>query len=245
MGSKRPALNKSIPSYVIAERERILQEYQDRKKRIPVDRYAPWQMAEFFMKIHRLRKAMKLLKKMNVFPIPGDRILEVGCGRLGWLADCLNWGLYETDLHGIDLDPERVEEARKRFPSADLRVGDATSLPWSDEHFHLVIASTVFTSILDDRVRRMVAREIVRVLAPGGALLWYDYCFNNPSNPAVRKVTKRELKQLFPDLRGIIKRVTLAPPITRAMVPLSWMMAELIQVFPFLRTHYLALLIKK
>lgn len=83
------------------------------------------------------------------------------------------------------------------------------------------------------------------VLKPGGALLWYDYCYNNPWNPNVRKVTKRELRRLFLKLKGPIKRVTIAPPITRLVVPINWTLAEILQSLPFLRTHLLAVLIKE
>ncbi len=138
----------------------------------------------------------------------------------------------------------RAAEARLRFPSADLRIGDATRLPWPNGRFPLVIASTVFSSILDPVVRRMVASEINRVLAPGGALLWYDLRVNNAANPHVRKVGRPELLRLFPGLKGEIRSVTLAPPVGRAVIPASWLLAELLEMIPVLRTHLLAVMVK-
>src|SRR5947208_8442732 len=126
--------------------------------------------------------------------------MEVGFGSLGWLGDLISWRVRETDLHGIELDPALVDRAREILPLADLRAGDATALPWASNTFDLVVASTVFTSILDPRVRALVAGEIERVLAPGGALLWYDFAVNNPRNPHVRKVDRGELVRLFPRL---------------------------------------------
>ncbi|MBU1262850.1 hypothetical protein KJ640_07895 [bacterium] len=41
---------------------------------------------------------------------------------------------------------------------------------------------------------------------------------NNPSNPDVRGVKKKEVKHLFPNRTFDFHRITLAPPITR----LSW-----------------------
>ncbi|MEX0878339.1 MAG: class I SAM-dependent methyltransferase [Thermoanaerobaculia bacterium] len=179
-----------------------------------------------------------------MFPKPGDACLEIGYGSLGWLGQLLCWGVRTGDLHGIELDAGRAAEARLRFPGADLRIGDATRLPWPDGGFPLVIASTVFTSILDFVVRQMVANEISRVLAPGGALLWYDFRVNNPANPNVRKVGRRELAQLFPALRGTVRSATLAPPVGRAVIQVSWLLGELLEAIPFLRTHLLAVLIK-
>jgi len=82
------------------------------------------------------------------------------------------------------------------------------------------------------------------VLAPGGALLWYDFAFNNPKNPHVRGISRSEVRKLFPQLVGKIKSVTLAPPLARLIVPRSWTLATFLEAVPFLRTHLLAVLIK-
>ena len=124
--------------------------------------------------------------------------MEVGFGNLGWLAVLLDWGVRETSIAGIDLDEKRVEAAKRALPSADLRLGDATAMPWDLGSFGLVIASTAFSSILDGDVRRKVAQEIVRALRPGGALLFYDFAFDNPKNPNVTKIDRREIARLFP-----------------------------------------------
>jgi ubiquinone/menaquinone biosynthesis C-methylase UbiE len=227
-----------------AERRRILTE--DRRRDAEMgDRYAAWQPGEIFMKEGRRRRAALLLKRSGGFPGPGDPCLEVGCGRLGWLADLIAWGVRETDLHGVELDSERLERAQLALPAADLRVGDAAELPWPDGSFRFVIASTLFTSILDADVRRKVAGEIVRVLVPGGALLWYDFAVDNPRNPNVRGVSRRELVTLFSSLSGTVRSVTLAPVLARAVAPRSWTVATLLEAIPFLRTHLVAVLRKE
>lgn len=185
-----------------------------------------------------------MLHRAGTFPRSGAQCLEVGFGSLGWLGDLIGWGLRETDLHGIELDAVRAAKACEALPGADLRVGDATELTWDDDSFHLVVASTVFTSILDARVRKLVAKEITRVLAPGGALLWYDFAVNNPRNPHVRKVDRKELKDLFPQLEGEIRSITLAPPLARFVAPKSWVLATILEAIPFLRTHLIAVLVK-
>jgi len=52
---------------------------------------------------------------------------------------------------------------------------------------------TVFTSILDISMKQSIAGEMLRVLKPDGIILWYDYYRNNPMNPDVRGVKKREI----------------------------------------------------
>ncbi len=230
---------------VAAEQARILAENRRRETEIPSDRFEPWQPSELFIRSSRGRRAATMLRTAGVFPGPGSACLEIGYGSLGWLGQLLSWGVRTGDLHGIELDASRAAEAHRRFPGADLRIGDATALPWTDGRFALVVASTVFTSILDAAVRTEVAREILRVLAPGGALLWYDFRVNNPSNPNVRRVDRRELAGLFPGLRGDVRSVTLAPPVGRLVAPVSWLLAELMEAVPILRTHLLAVLVKE
>ena len=227
-----------------AESVRIQDEYRRRKREIDRDRYAAWQPDVAFSDLILKRNAAMLLHKMTAFPSADTPCLEVGYGSLGWLGVLIGWGVREQCLHGIELIAERTAKAKGVLPMADLRVGDVCEMPWQDGFFRLIITSTVFTSILDDGVRRLLAREIVRVLAPGGALLWYDFAYNNPRNPNVRGVKPKEVRELFPELHGPMKRVTLAPPIARAVAPRSFLLATLLEAIPFLRTHVLAVLVK-
>jgi cyclopropane fatty-acyl-phospholipid synthase-like methyltransferase len=227
------------------ERKRILRLNARRERDIRNGRFAPWQPAAALMRASRRRVAAKMLHTAGVFPDPGDRCLEIGCGMIGWMGDLITWGLRETDLHGIELDPQRASIARQALPRADLRTGDASRLPWAEESFSLVIASTVFTSILDAGVRETIAGEIQRVLKQDGALLWYDFFRNNPANPHTRAVGRKELRGLFPDLTGDIQSVTLAPPLANFVAPRSWIAATALEGIPWLRTHLIAVLVKR
>jgi ubiquinone/menaquinone biosynthesis C-methylase UbiE len=230
--------------FVARERERIRREYERRAREIDSDRYASWQPAERFATEKRNRKAAVLLRCAGISLAEGTQCLEVGCGAGGWFSQLIEWGVAEDCLHGIELDPQRADQARARFASADIRTGDAVELPWPTGTFQIVIASTVFTSVLATEVRQLIANEIQRVIAPGGALLWYDFAFNNPRNPNVRGIKRRELTHLFPELNGEIKSVTLAPPLARLLAPKSLRVAELLEAVPVLRTHLLGVLVK-
>lgn len=229
---------------IASERRRIEAEYRRRAAEIRPDLYAPWQPWNRLEIEQRVALADSMLRRAAILPATDGDCLEVGCGTGGWLNVLAHWGFPASSLHGIDLNPERVDQARAKFPAADLRVGDACSLPWPSASFRLVVISVVVTSILDPVVRRRLAEEIERVLAPGGALLWYDFAFNNPRNRNVRKVTAAELRELFPHLSGRIARVTLAPPLARAVAGRSWRLAKILSGIPCLQTHLLAVLLK-
>jgi ubiquinone/menaquinone biosynthesis C-methylase UbiE len=229
---------------VSSERARIQAEYRRRREVLPTDLYAPWQRACILGRDDRELRAAIMLHRAGKFPRRGEPCLEIGFGGMGWLSTLINWGVRETDLHGIDLDQERVARVRESLPAADLRIGDASHLPWPDGSFRLVITSMVFTSILNLEVRRLVAEEVTRVLAPGAALLWYDFTYNNPSNPNVRKVTRGELADLFPSLKGEVQTATLAAPLARRAAPISILLTHILTSIPLLRTHLLSVLVK-
>ncbi len=99
----------------------------------------------------------------------------------------------------------------------------------------------VFSSIPDSGLRRQRRREVVRVLRPGGALLWYDF-WVNPVNRAVVALGTDEMRRLFGRGPADRRRVTLAPPISRRLARHSLLACELLAKIPPLRTHWLALI---
>src|SRR5215467_6730268 len=81
-------------------------------------------------------------------------------------------------------------------------------------------------------MKRQMASEMCRVLKPDGLILWYDYHMNNPWNAGVRGVKKREIHRLFPGCSIDLRRITLAPPFARWIVPRSWLLAYLLERLP-------------
>lgn len=221
-----------------SETDRILAELRRRDRDVPADFYALDRPANRFLRQGQERALVAGLAEAGLLALTGRRGLEVGCGAGDWLDALERFGARREDLAGIDLDPERAERCARRLPGVDVRTGDASRLPWEDGRFDLVFQSTVFTSILDPGMRRGVAAEMRRVLKPGGAILWYDFFVNNPSNPNVRGVGRREIAALFPGCRISLRRVTLAPPLARRLVPISWKLAVALESLRVLDTHY-------
>jgi SAM-dependent methyltransferase len=222
----------------------LISEYERRDRTVSGSLYALHNPGYLLMSQARERVSVRLLSEAALFPRAGTPCLEIGYGRLGALGTLIGWGLRESDLHGIEMDPRRAAVAQAAMSGADLRVGDARAMPWPDETFALVVAWTVFSSILNDAAREAVATEIVRVLKPGGALLYYDFAWNNPKNPNVRAVGRREIRSLFAGLTGSVRSATLAPPLARLVAPRSWLLATALDSMPFLRSHRVAVLVK-
>lgn len=217
----------------------ILAENDRRRREIPPDFYSLMHLPNLFMTTQRNRSLLRLLKRGRITTLAGQRILDVGCGSGEWLLDFLSWGATPELLSGIDIDPRQIAEAAPKLPQADLRVGNAAELPWADASFDIVVQATLFSSILDLNFQKAIAAEMMRVTKPGGLILWYDSRFDNPWNRHVRGIRAREVKRLFPGCSFRLKRATLLPPLARKVVPVSWLVAQLLEQLPFLRTHIL------
>lgn len=162
-------------------------------------------------------------------------ILEIGCGTGGNLLNFLSLGANPARLIGNDLVPHRIDEARLRLPSSvRLYCGDAGALEIAAESLDLILQSVCFSSILDDDILKAVANRAWSLLRPGGVFLSYDFTVNNPRNPNVRGISVARLGRLFPHGTVISRRVTLAPPIARAVWSGGY---PLLSALPFLRTH--------
>lgn len=165
-------------------------------------------------------------------------ILDVGCGTGTWLRNLLEWGAVAERLHGIDLLDDRIRRAAALSPGIDFQPASGYRIPYSSASMDLVSAHTVFSSILDPEMRTALASEMLRVRRPNGKILIYDYRVSDPRNPDTIGIRKAEIQRLFPGAPLRLESVTLAPPIARAVAPLSFLLAHMMEAWlPFLRTH--------
>jgi len=189
---------------------------------------------------------LALLRQHNRHALAKQKILEVGCGDGQILRELTKWGAQPENLAGVDLLPDQINEARRLCPgSVSLYCGNAVEMPFSDATYDLVVQVTAFSSVLDLAMKQQMGREMLRVLKPEGAILWHDFFFNNPKNPDVRGIRLREIRSLFPDCVVAVRRVTLAPPLTRLVAPLSWSFCYCLARIGVFNTHYLGLIFRK
>lgn len=188
----------------------------------------------------RQRALLRLFARHGLRELSALRLLEVGCGSGGNLLELLRLGFAPQHLAGIELLPERFEAARAALPAAvQLTPGDACAVPVPPASQDLVLQSTVFSSLLDEAFQQRLADAMWRWLKPGGAVLWYDFTFDNPRNPDVRGVPMKRVRELFPQGRIDAKRVTLTPPLARAVCALHPSLYTWFNLLPLLRTHRL------
>ena len=225
------------------EQARIVAYYQEREAAGFSRRYSLFQRGSLFRMQQFERDVLAALARHSVTSLGDQHILDIGCGDGGLLRRLVSWGADPTRLAGVDLLPERVAIARRIEPCLDVRQADASALPFADAAFDQVYQLTVFSSILDPAMRQAVAREMARALRPGGLVVSYDFHVARDRRNT-RPLRAAELVALFPGFSLDVRRVTLIPPLARALAPRSWLLCELLESIPLLRTHELAVLVK-
>lgn len=222
-----------------AEVERIRRVYQDRQAPQVAWRYAASRPGVRYLRQRRDREVRRLLARRSVDDLASMQILDLGCGRGGELAEWRRRGARVDRLVGVDLLEPFVHDAVRAMPGAALAVASGDQLPFADATFDIVEQSMVFSSILDDDLRTAVAAEALRVLKPGGFVLWYDFRIGNPRNADLRPVSEAEIERLFPGCRVELRRVTLLPPLARALGSLAFGLGGILEMVPPLRSHFL------
>jgi SAM-dependent methyltransferase len=220
----------------------VYRDYSDRN--LASSKWSPANRGNQAIVLERDRILGQLLNNSGFRPLGDRRILDIGCGAGGVLADFQKWGARPENLVGVDLLAERIRAARERFPRISFHQANAEALPFPDGAFDLVLLFTALSSILNDEMRQNVAAEARRLLRPGGAIVWYDFRFDNPFNRNVRGIGQRGIRRLFPDFLARMRSLTLAPPLARRLGVLTQRLYPILARLPFLRTHYLGLLIK-
>lgn len=228
------------PESLAVEEGRIQAAYAQRGR---TERYSYFDPGNLLIVQQRERKMLAALRRHGITSLEGLDLLDVGCGTGHGIRQFILWGARPERVAGVELLENRALEARSACP-AGVRIvtGSATRLAFPDASFDLVFQSTVFTSVLSADMRQRIAAEMLRVCRPHGMILWYDFHVDNPRNADVRGVRKTELRVLFGDRVMECRRITLAPPLARALAPRLWFLCEVLERIPVLCTHYLAVI---
>lgn len=224
--------------------DRLRNEYEDRKRRFAdKDLYSRFNLANLFMLQQRERSILSALEEHGLTNVSALSILEMGCGAGGVLTEFLNLGASPRRLYGMDLLVDRLVHAHEKLPTSHFVNANGGCIPFPMQTFDLVMQFTALSSILDTDLHKQISREMLRVLKPHGLLIWYDFWLN-PTNPQTRGIRPKEIRELFPDCSCKFHRITLAPPIARRFVPISWGLSLFLETLKFLNTHYLAVITK-
>ena len=109
-----------------------------------------------------------------------DRVLDLGCGIGNILIALAERIDFADPAIGVDVSPTLIELGRREVDKAGLaakiklQVTAASTLPFADAGFNVVLTSHVIKHLDDEALEKTFA-EIHRVLAPGGRFLLWEF----------------------------------------------------------------------
>jgi len=129
---------------------------------------------------------------------PGMSVLDVGCGTgddVRVLSEIVG---PRGHVAGVDFSQSMIDEAIKRgIPSnAELRQASATELPFMDETFDAARSERVFQHLEHPEA---AARELYRVLKPGGGVMLIDQDWETLIVAGSNKALTRTICNAFTD----------------------------------------------
>jgi ubiquinone/menaquinone biosynthesis C-methylase UbiE len=140
--------------------------------------------------IGRMRRG--LLAQMG--DLKDKRILDVGSGT-GTMSILIKQAHPSAEVVGLDGDPQILDLARSKARSRGLAIqfeqGMSFALPYPDDSFDVVLTSMMLHHLTWED-KQNTAREIYRVLRPGGKLFGADFTApRSPVGKALRPLTRR------------------------------------------------------
>lgn len=147
---------------------------------------------------------------------PGHRVMDLGCGT-GTLAIMAKQAQPLAQVCGLDADPEMLAMAHKKVATLGVDVtfdvGMTFELPYPDESLDRVLSSIMIHHLKTPDKHR-TAKEIYRVLKPGGQLHIID--FGKPSTLYAKMLGPflHEFEEANDNIDGLLPKIFGAPGLT-------------------------------
>jgi ubiquinone/menaquinone biosynthesis C-methylase UbiE len=152
---------------------------------------------------HPQRAFEALLEDGEIKP---GRALDIGCGRGD---NAIMLAMTGCDVTGIDLSEIAVSDARAKAAELHVNVnfvvGDVLRMDqlFKESEFDVVIDSFLFHTFKDEE-RPIFAKQVYRVLKPGGKYFMLCFSDKDPAGPGPRRISKAEIEHTFTPLFKII-----------------------------------------
>jgi len=116
-----------------------------------------------------------------IFSILKDKLLGATLLDIGVGAGRTTFHLLDKceEYIGIDYSPRMLAQCKIKFPHANLELGDARSLNFSDAKFDIILCSYNAIDDVNHQDRLLILKEVHRVLKKGGIFIFSSH---NPNS---------------------------------------------------------------
>lgn len=202
---------------------------------------APQNISATTARLQALLLAVNMMERSGL-DITASQVLDVGCAQGYGLRPFLLAGFRLDQLHGIDLFADRVEYGKELTPGMDLRVGDATVMPYEDQSFDLVCEQFCFCHIPSDEAKVKIAREMMRVSKR--YIIIHDWRAGS-ERKQLYSVSQSNIARWFPGWTIAARyRSQLWPPIGRPLSRFAWSLYDLARALSPLIGSWMTVLTK-
>jgi len=138
--------------------------------------------------------------------ITHGRALDIGCGRGD---NAIMLAINGCDVTGIDLVEDAIKDAKAKAIRHNVKVnfvvGNVLQMDrlFIEAEFDTIIDSGLF-HVMTDEERPVFARQIYRVLKPGGKYFMLSFSDKEPGDYGPRRISKAEIERTFTPLFNII-----------------------------------------
>jgi ubiquinone/menaquinone biosynthesis C-methylase UbiE len=136
---------------------------------------------------------------------PGSA-LDIGCGRG---ENAIMLAMNGCDVTGIDLAEIAISDAKakaaERHVNVNFVVGDVLKMDqlFKESEFDVIIDSFLFHTFTDEE-RPIFARQVYKVLKPGGKYFMLCFSDKDPAGSGPRRISKAEIEHTFMKIFEII-----------------------------------------
>lgn len=148
-----------------------------------------------------------------------DRVLEVGCGTASILMRAHGFRDSTKRYYGVDISITMLDRARRNIKrkrledSISIVAGPASSLPFKDESFSVVLFAYVIKHLFDGTLVSAL-REAHRVLVPGGRLVVWEFVPSSMqwANRYVYSVTRAVRLRDLEEVTSFLEKTSFSHP---------------------------------